>query len=83
MKKLTLKPNTVTKGEVLTRAQLKKVMGGDLGSNGSGTPGGTPKIDACKQKKAGDRCSWIYNGYEVWGYCRSYMAQPIHCSDLL
>lgn len=35
MKKLILKPNAINNGEVLTRAQLKKVMGG-TGSYGSG-----------------------------------------------
>ncbi|MBE5322223.1 hypothetical protein IM793_23925 [Pedobacter sp. MR2016-19] len=34
MKKLTLKPNAFEKDEVLTRTQLKKVMGGD--GSGSG-----------------------------------------------
>jgi len=36
MKKLSLKPNVINKGEILTRTQLKKVMGG----NGSGTGSG-------------------------------------------
>lgn len=36
MKKLSLKPNAFSKGEVLTRAQLKKVMGGDASATGSG-----------------------------------------------
>lgn len=34
MKKLKLTPSTYNRGEVLTKAQLKKVMGG----GGSGTP---------------------------------------------
>lgn len=34
MKKLKLTPSNYNRGEVLTKAQLKKVMGGD----GSGTP---------------------------------------------
>ncbi len=34
MKKLKLTPSTYNRGEVLTKAQLKKVMGGD----GSGSP---------------------------------------------
>ncbi|QNR83927.1 hypothetical protein H9N25_18660 [Pedobacter riviphilus] len=57
MKKLTLKPNAFNKGEVLTREQLKRVMGGGTcqvflpntpsgGTNWGGTswggPNGTP-----------------------------------------
>lgn len=37
MKKLTLSQNFFKEGEVLNRAQLKNVMGGD-GSGGSGSP---------------------------------------------
>jgi len=37
MKKLSLKPNAFNKEEVLTKTQLKKVLGGD----GSDTPGST------------------------------------------
>lgn len=39
MKKLILNPNAFNKGEVLTRAQLKKVMGGDGSDTGSGAGG--------------------------------------------
>lgn len=39
MKKLKLSTSTFNRGEVLTRAQLKKVFGGDTGS-GSGTGSG-------------------------------------------
>lgn len=35
MKKLSLKTSKFNKGEVLTRAQLKKVMGGDGSGTGS------------------------------------------------
>lgn len=44
MKKLSLKPNAFNKGEVLTRAQLKKVIGG-LGS-GEG-PCDPPTAETC------------------------------------
>ncbi|MCX2495858.1 hypothetical protein OQX63_20355 [Pedobacter sp. PF22-3] len=37
MKKLSLKPNAFDKGEVLTRAQLRKVMGGIGSTNGGGS----------------------------------------------
>ncbi|QNR84861.1 hypothetical protein H9N25_23810 [Pedobacter riviphilus] len=36
MKKLTLKPNAFEKAEVLSRTQLKKVMGGLENGSGSG-----------------------------------------------
>ncbi len=36
MKKLTLTPNAFDKGEVLTRTQLKKVMGGSGSGSGHG-----------------------------------------------
>ncbi|ARS40447.1 hypothetical protein CA265_12580 [Sphingobacteriaceae bacterium GW460-11-11-14-LB5] len=77
MKKLSLKPNAFKKGEVLTRAQLKKVMGG----TGSGigncqenyylsctTPGG--KEDWCRSSISGDAtaaCNAIYPAYNGSG----------------
>ncbi|TCD27789.1 hypothetical protein EZ456_07525 [Pedobacter psychrodurus] len=45
MKKLILNPSSFNQGEVLTRAQLKKVMGG-LGSE-SGTPGSCTVTFVC------------------------------------
>lgn len=60
MKKLNLKPNAVNKGEVLTRAQLKKVMGGMGSEAGSGDGAGNykccynypdPKDSGCSECK--------------------------------
>ena len=47
MKKLSLKASDLHKGEVLTRKQLKSVLGGDDGSGGSGTSGGATKNVMC------------------------------------
>ncbi len=45
MKKLSLKSNAFNKGEVLTRAQLKKVMGGnESGSGDTCNDGATCKV---------------------------------------
>lgn len=83
MKKLVLKSSAFNGGEVLSREQLKKVMGGDGGSgNGSGS-GGSPKIDACSGKSVGDSCFWTYQGTSYSGRCQSYMAQPLACSTLI
>ncbi|WP_293788739.1 hypothetical protein [uncultured Pedobacter sp.] len=65
MKKLSLKPNAFNKGEVLTRTQLKKVMGG-VGS-GAGTPGGSngnPCPNNCKQY-----CHQNDDGHTGYGTC--------------
>ncbi|MGM9476841.1 hypothetical protein ACS5PU_10430 [Pedobacter sp. GSP4] len=79
MKKLSLNPNAFDKGEVLTRAQLKKVMGG-----GSAPESGeSPKITACQDKKDGDYCVWTYEGTSYEGHCRSYLASPLACSSLI
>ena len=65
------------KANLLSKAEMKKVMGGN-----EVDPGGSPKIEACKGKHDGDECNWTYNGVEQSGKCRSYLAQPLHCSDL-
>ncbi|MDQ0968484.1 hypothetical protein QFZ20_003887 [Flavobacterium sp. W4I14] len=64
MKKLSLKPNAFDKGEVLTRAQLRKVMGGDGSGSGSG-PGGYYK---CCNYQACYSCgepSWVPSGATI------------------
>ena len=84
MKKLSLKSSAFNKGEVLTREQLKKVMGGDDGSGSGGGGGDSPKVKACSGKKNGDSCSFVYNGTDSYGYCRAYAPDyTLHCSNLL
>ncbi|MGM9476482.1 hypothetical protein ACS5PU_08625 [Pedobacter sp. GSP4] len=62
MKKLSLKPNAFDKGEVLTRAQLKKVMGGTgSGDTGSGACSSTCLAvgSECGTAEAKGRCEWV------------------------
>lgn len=50
MKKLSLKASDLHKGEVLTRKQLKNVLGGDgsgSGGSGSGGSGATKRVKCC------------------------------------
>lgn len=42
----------------------------------------TSKIEACRLKKDGDYCVWSHDGIPEGGYCRSFMAGELHCSDL-
>jgi len=66
---------------LLSRAEMKKVMGGNV-APGDGGPG--PKVIACEGKKEGDPCSWPYNGGTSTGYCRSYAPDYTrHCSNLI
>ena len=58
MKKLSLKPNAFNKGEILTKTQLKKVLGGYVGS---ASPG-------CNTAP----CNWRFNGQSEIGDCISY-----------
>jgi hypothetical protein len=84
MKKLSLKGNALYKGEVLTRAQLKKVMGGDAGSgSGSGISPDITKIDACKGKILNNACMWRTSGVEYWGRCLQFQTSPMACSSLI
>lgn len=57
MKKLSLKPNAFDKGEVLTRAQLKKVMGG----TGSGDDGSTREYCTYSFKDGSQESGWVTN----------------------
>lgn len=68
MKKLSLNAPAFQKGEVLTRSQLKKVLGGD-GSGGPGTPGGNngnPCPDNCTKY-----CHKIDGYMPAYGTCPS------------
>lgn len=79
MEKLKLNALALENKEVLTRAQLKRVLGGE--ADGSG---GSPKIDACKGLKENDPCAWVYNGEKSTGYCRWFaFSTALHCSNLL
>ncbi|MFC1226222.1 hypothetical protein ACFE6N_20635 [Pedobacter sp. BG31] len=85
MKKLKLSDFDFT--EILSRDELKKIVGGDFGSgsgSGSKPPAVPPKVAACQGKKAGDQCSFLYNGKDSPGYCRAYAPDyTLHCSNLL
>lgn len=85
MKKLKLNKVDFAGAEVLTRNQLKKVMGGDMNETGDGDEyGESPKVAACKDKSEGAACSFLYNGSTSTGYCRSYAPNYVrHCSNLL
>ncbi|NQX40836.1 hypothetical protein HQN84_18450 [Pedobacter steynii] len=54
MKKLSLKPNAFNKEEVLTKKQLKKVLGGD----GSSAPGSTFCRFKYKYSETDDWTNW-------------------------
>jgi len=84
MKKLSLKSNAFDKGEVLTREQLKKVMGGDGSEPGSCTY--TSGNASCTSTN-GD-CNYLYcvrKGDDdiVQGICcdgKQYTSSPsTHC----
>ena len=64
----------------LSRGEMKKIMAGSGDDDGIG---GSPKIEACVGKNANDACSWEYQNRLITGKCTSYMAQAMHCSDLL
>lgn len=80
MKKLNLKSNAFNKGEVLTRAQLKKVLGGDGSEDFGSGSADISKIKACETFAMGDCCTFITNGTEYPGKCSSYMASEKYCS---
>lgn len=51
--------------------------------SGSG-PSDSPKINACKDKKRGDTCSWVFKGITYFGRCRwlELAWKPtLYCSD--
>ena len=76
MKKLKLDQQKFAGAEVLSRAQLRKVMGGE----GSGN---SPKVAACCGKAVNDDCNFtLACGFESKGKCQSYFTGPLHCSDL-
>lgn len=83
MKKLKLNALFLQNEEVLSRAQLKRVLGGDDGSGADATEA-APKIEACKKLKEGDACAWVYKGEKSSGYCRRYaFGTVLHCSNLI
>lgn len=89
MKKLKLKISSDI-GDILTREELKKVFGGSDSGSMTGSnkekcgTGSTPKIDACKNLRANDKCCFYTypNGSIDYGKCVSFYGQPLHCSDL-
>jgi natural product precursor len=86
MKKLKL--SNFDFSEILSREELKRIVGGDFGSgsgSGSGSKTGYPKIDACSGKKNCDPCSFMYNGVPSTGKCTDKLAPAytMHCSNLV
>lgn len=77
MKKLRLQRTTFAGGEVLTREQLKNIMGGYADATTLNS-----KTQACVGKKEGDHCTFTYEGSPESGYCHSFMFGTIHCSNL-
>jgi hypothetical protein len=90
MKNLKFDENAFVGARELSREEMKKLTGGndfeetiiDWEGGGGGTGDG-PKVKACYNKKQGDACAWTYKNRLIQGYCRIYMAQPLHCSELL
>ncbi|MEN5088845.1 hypothetical protein ABE426_20455 [Sphingobacterium faecium] len=76
MKKISLK----NLKEVLSRDDLKMIVGGSSGGSGSGSDP-NPKITACKDKSENASCSWVSNGTTYTGKCKTYFG-PRSCSDL-
>lgn len=71
------------KVNLLSKAEMKRVMGGgDITEEDDGE-GASPKVEACEGKKSNETCSWAYGNRVITGKCTSYMAQAMHCSDLL
>lgn len=69
---------------VLTREQLKHVMGGDFETtNYMEDDGSSTKKDACKGQSQDTKCSYSWNNTTQYGCCTSYMASEIFCSTLL
>jgi len=81
MKKLSLKSNAFDKGEVLTRTQLKKVIGGD--GSGSGGTGGF----RCRFKfkyddnPNGSWSNWTEWQSYTWGSCEAACVDYINHSS--
>lgn len=70
MKKLNLKPKAFNQGTVLTRTQLKKVMGGDVST--------TSGASRCKTRTA---CSYFETGTGlVTGVCEENTAHKCVCA---
>lgn len=89
MKKLKLKALELGARELLSREQLKNVIGGsgtgseDPGSNSGSGDCVNDKFEACKGKGDGDACCFIWNGSHYPGKCRAFAPDyKFHCSDL-
>ncbi|RAJ76630.1 hypothetical protein CLV59_108149 [Chitinophaga dinghuensis] len=87
MKKLKLKALDLGAKELLSREQLKNILGGD-GSDDGGSTGisdgcAADKVAACKDKNEGNSCCFYYQGHRYDGLCRKYAPNYVnHCSDL-
>ncbi|RAJ76621.1 hypothetical protein CLV59_108140 [Chitinophaga dinghuensis] len=85
MKKLRLKALDLGAKELLSREQLRNILGGDGSDDGGSGPtncGMTPTI-ACSGKSSGDQCCWYTNQTVYYGICRSYApTYVLRCSDL-
>jgi len=73
--------NSVKKVNLLSRAEMRKVMGGVVPEEGGGDGDG-PKVVACYKKKLNEACSWEYQGSPQTGKCLQFGVSVLHCSDL-
>lgn len=84
MKKLKLTQNAVNKGEVLTRAQLKKAMGGMGSEAGGGSGSGTGNVE-CRlalRNSDGSRRGWAYRNYSVSKALSAYTRHQTYSDGL-
>lgn len=79
MKKLNLQLLSIK--EMLTKEQMKKVVGGYETTTTTTTK--SPKIAACEGKKHGDECIYTYQDVHYQGTCTSFFAGPLFCSTLM
>lgn len=84
MKKLKLKALELGAKGVLSREQLKSILGG-AGSGGSGGSADCTKdkFAVCTGQPEGTVCCFTYSGTVYYGKCYAFAPDyKIHCSDL-
>lgn len=80
MKKLTLKALELGARELLSREQLKNILGGDIGS---ATDCDGDKVQVCQSKQEGTSCCFTWSGTIYRGKCHAFAPDyTLHCSDL-
>lgn len=74
MKKIHLNVANLDATEMLSREQLKTILGGSSGSNTNTCT--KPWHTACDGKKIADACSFVDNGVTKSGYCSQNAFNP-------